>query len=70
MAKINPYLLVKNGKESIELYKELFGAKELRRLPFTKEMGYIRPTISNSWKKTRVLLIKGIDCQFIYSRLI
>ena len=26
MVTINPYLMVKNGKEAIELYKELFGA--------------------------------------------
>jgi PhnB protein len=37
--KINPYLLVKNGLESIELYKELFGAKVVQHMPFTKEMG-------------------------------
>jgi len=39
MAKINPYLMVENGKESIELYKELFGAKQLVHMPFQKEMG-------------------------------
>ena len=39
MVKINPYLMVKNGKESIKLYKELFGAKLLLHLPFQKEMG-------------------------------
>lgn len=27
MVKINPYLLVKKGKEAIELYQDLFGAK-------------------------------------------
>jgi PhnB protein len=37
--EINPYLLVKNGLESIELYKELFGAKVVQHMPFTKEMG-------------------------------
>ena len=31
--------MVKNGKESIELYKEIFGAKELVHMPFQKEMG-------------------------------
>lgn len=39
MVQINPYLLVKNGKESIELYKDLFGAKVVDHRPFTKEMG-------------------------------
>ncbi len=31
--------MVKNGKEAIELYKDLFGAKLVDRMPFTKEMG-------------------------------
>ncbi|MHA2131747.1 MAG: VOC family protein [Promethearchaeota archaeon] len=39
MVKINPYLMVKNGKESIELYKYLFGAKVMEHMPFSKEMG-------------------------------
>jgi PhnB protein len=39
MVKINPYLLVKNGKESIKLYEELFGAKQIEHMPFTKEVG-------------------------------
>ena len=39
MVKINPYLMVKNGKEAIELYKDLFGAKLVDHMPFTKEMG-------------------------------
>jgi len=39
MVKINPYLMVKNGKEAIELYKELFGAKLVDHMPFSKEMG-------------------------------
>ena len=34
-----PYLIVKNGKESIKLYEELFGAKIIDHMPFTKEMG-------------------------------
>ncbi|MBY9012966.1 MAG: glyoxalase/bleomycin resistance/extradiol dioxygenase family protein [Candidatus Lokiarchaeota archaeon] len=37
MVKINPYLMVKNGKEAIELYKDLFGAKLMDHLPFAKE---------------------------------
>lgn len=37
--KINPYLLVKNGKEAIELYKDLFGAKLVDQMPFSKEVG-------------------------------
>jgi PhnB protein len=39
MTKTIPYLLVKNGKESIELYKDLFGANQLVHMPFEKEMG-------------------------------
>ena len=39
MVKTIPYILTQNGKESIELYRDLFGAKEIRRLPFNKEMG-------------------------------
>ena len=39
MVKINPYLMVKNGKEAIVLYKDLFGAKLVDHMPFTKEMG-------------------------------
>ncbi|MHA2283633.1 MAG: VOC family protein [Promethearchaeota archaeon] len=39
MVKINPYLMVKNGKKAIELYKDLFGAKVMSHMPFTKEMG-------------------------------
>ncbi|NVM20034.1 MAG: glyoxalase/bleomycin resistance/extradiol dioxygenase family protein [Candidatus Lokiarchaeota archaeon] len=31
--------MVKNGKEAIELYKELFGAKVVEQMPFSKEMG-------------------------------
>ena len=39
MITINPYLMVKNGQEAIELYKELFGAKLVDRMPFEKEAG-------------------------------
>ena len=39
MVKINPYLMVNNGKEAIELYKDLFGAKLLDHTPFAKEAG-------------------------------
>jgi uncharacterized glyoxalase superfamily protein PhnB len=39
MAKINPYLMVENGKEAIELYKDLFGAKLVEHTPFSKKMG-------------------------------
>ncbi|MBY8986152.1 MAG: glyoxalase/bleomycin resistance/extradiol dioxygenase family protein [Candidatus Lokiarchaeota archaeon] len=39
MVKINPYLMVKNGKEAIELYKDLFGAKVIDQMPFEKEAG-------------------------------
>ena len=34
-----PYLIVRNGKESIKIYEELFGAKVIEHMPFTKEMG-------------------------------
>jgi PhnB protein len=36
MVKINPYLMVKNGKEAIELYKDLFGAKVVDHQPFAE----------------------------------
>jgi len=39
MVTINPYLMVKNGKEAIKLYKDLFGAKLVDRMPFAKEAG-------------------------------
>lgn len=39
MVKINPYLMVTNGKEAIELYKDLFGAKVVEHMPFEKEAG-------------------------------
>ena len=39
MVKINPYLMVQNGLESIKLYKKLFGAKLLVHMPFKKETG-------------------------------
>jgi PhnB protein len=31
--------MVKNGKKAIELYKDLFGAKLVDHMPFSKEMG-------------------------------
>ena len=37
MVTINPYLMVNNGKEAIETYKYLFGAKLVEHIPFTKE---------------------------------
>jgi PhnB protein len=39
MVKINPYLMVSNGKSAIELYKDLFGAKQVDHMPFQKEAG-------------------------------
>ena len=39
MSKINPYLMVKNGKKAIEIYKDVFGAKVVEQMPFSKEMG-------------------------------
>ncbi|MFW9874083.1 MAG: VOC family protein [Candidatus Thorarchaeota archaeon] len=39
MVKINPYLMVKDGKEAIELYKDLFGAKLVEHNPFPEEAG-------------------------------
>jgi PhnB protein len=39
MATINPYLMVDNGKEAIELYKELFGARLMDHTPFSEEAG-------------------------------
>lgn len=39
MVKINPYLMVKNGRDAIELYKDLFGAKLVDHTPFAKETG-------------------------------
>jgi PhnB protein len=39
IVKVNPYLLVENGKEAIKLYKDLFGAKLLDHRPATKELG-------------------------------
>ena len=38
MAKLNPYLMVPNGKKAIELYKDLFGAKLVDHMPFSKEV--------------------------------
>ena len=39
MTSAIPYLFVKNGKNSIEIYKEVFGAKKIDHMPFTKEIG-------------------------------
>ncbi len=39
MVKAIPYLLVKNGKKAIEIYKELFDAKIIEHQPFSKELG-------------------------------
>ncbi|MHA2125709.1 MAG: VOC family protein [Promethearchaeota archaeon] len=39
MVKIIPYLLVKNGKEAIDLYKKLFNAEVIDHQPFSKEVG-------------------------------
>ncbi|KKK46392.1 hypothetical protein LCGC14_1197860 [marine sediment metagenome] len=39
MARAIPYLLVKNGRKTIELYENMFDAKLISHQPFTKEMG-------------------------------
>ncbi|MHA2429937.1 MAG: VOC family protein [Promethearchaeota archaeon] len=39
MVKAIPYLLVKNGKEAIKAYEELFGAKLIHHEPFSPEIG-------------------------------
>ena len=39
MTKAIPYLLVKNGKKAIELYKSLFGATLIEHQPFNNEIG-------------------------------
>jgi PhnB protein len=39
MVKAIPYLLVKNGKKAIEIYKELFDAKVIEHQPFSTEVG-------------------------------
>ncbi len=39
MVTITPYLLVNNGKKAIDLYKDLFGAKQVDHMPFSKEIG-------------------------------
>lgn len=39
MTKAIPYLLVKNGKKAIEIYKELFDAELTEHQPFSKEVG-------------------------------
>lgn len=39
MVNVVPYLMVKNGKEAIEYYKELFGVKVISHQPFNEEVG-------------------------------
>ncbi len=39
MVKAIPYLLVKNGKKAIEIYKELFETKVIEHQPSSKEVG-------------------------------
>jgi uncharacterized glyoxalase superfamily protein PhnB len=39
LVTITPYLLVSNGKKAIDLYKDLFGAKQVDHMPFPKEIG-------------------------------
>ena len=39
MVKTIPYLLVKNGKEAIKLYEDLFNAKLVEHQPFSKDVG-------------------------------
>lgn len=39
MVRVIPYLTVKNGKEAIELYKDIFSAKLLDHRPALKEQG-------------------------------
>ncbi|MFX0140515.1 MAG: VOC family protein, partial [Candidatus Hodarchaeota archaeon] len=39
MVKAIPYLLVRNGKEAIKVYEELFGAKLISHEPFSLEIG-------------------------------
>jgi PhnB protein len=39
MVKTIPYLLVKNGREAIKLYEDLFNAKLVEHQPFSKEIG-------------------------------
>jgi len=39
MVNAVPYLLVPNGKEAIELYKKIFGAKLIDHMPLTPEVG-------------------------------
>ena len=37
--KITPHISVKNAKETIEVYKKLFGAKLIDHMPFDKNIG-------------------------------
>ena len=37
--KITPHISVPNAKKTIQIYKELFDAKLLDHMPFTKEIG-------------------------------
>lgn len=39
MVQAIPYLTVPNAKEAIEVYKEVFGAVLIDRMPFDKEIG-------------------------------
>ncbi len=39
MVKTIPYLLVKNGREAIMLYEDMFDAKLVEHQPFSKEIG-------------------------------
>ena len=39
MVKAIPYLLVKNSKKAIEIYKDLFDAKVIEHQPLSKEVG-------------------------------
>jgi uncharacterized glyoxalase superfamily protein PhnB len=37
--KITPHISVKNAKKTIEIYKQLFGAKLIDHMPFDKNIG-------------------------------
>jgi PhnB protein len=39
MVKSIPYIIVKNAKEAIKMYENVFGAKMVGHEPFTKEVG-------------------------------
>ncbi|MHA1888941.1 MAG: VOC family protein [Promethearchaeota archaeon] len=45
MTKTTPYLLVKNGKSTIELYKDLFGAKLVKHMNFPENFDYENSTM-------------------------